>query len=264
MHTIRSYSLLAAFASALALLAGCGGEPAPDILEKAGAAAATGQWEHAEMLADRATSNKEMRPDALVLLALANHYQDDVLDALESIERAAELAPASFAAQYFHGWLLCQNKRWADALPPLKRALELDPSNPNVLVLLAKCCLEQNLLQGTSYLQALRRFEQHRESAALYNSIGMLWMGRPDYDMAKNYFMKALEKDPKNAVVLQNLAVLHDVYLNDEATALEFYKFCLRESQLNKDDVRARTVVERLRQLARRRSGAAAGGGRDS
>ena len=243
-------------------LAGCSGAPSADILQKAKAAAAAGQWEHAEILAEKAADQKDMEVDATILRALSQHYQDKTVAALDTIEKAVELDPGSFAAQYFHGWLLCQEKRWADALLPLKRALKLDTSNANVLVLLAKCSLHQNLIQGTSYLQALRRFDEYRDSAELYNTIALLWLGRPDYDMAKSYFLKALEKDPHNTVVLQNLAVLHDTYLNDETAALKYYKSCLRESQLAKDEVRAKAVVERLRQLARRRS--AASGGRDS
>jgi tetratricopeptide (TPR) repeat protein len=242
-------------------LAGCTGEPSADILQKAEDAAAAGQWEHAQILAEKAAERNDLELPATILVALCQHYQDNTVEALDTIEKATNLDPASFAAQFFHGWMLCEEERWADALLPLKRALKLDPSNANVLVLLAKCSLQQNLIQGTSYLQALRRFDEYRDSAELYNAIALLWLGRPDYDMAKSYFLKALEKDPHNAVVLQNLAVLHDTYLNDETNALKHYKSCLRESQLAKDEVRAKAVVERLRQLAQRRS--TASGGRD-
>jgi tetratricopeptide (TPR) repeat protein len=238
------------------LFAGCNGRPTGEMLKRAEQAAMAEQWKHAEVFAEKAAEYAEARSQALVLLALAKYHEDNMLEGIETAEDAAEKFPNMFAAQYFYGWLLCQNEQWADALPPLRRAHELNPSDVNTLVLLAKCCIKQNLIQGVNYLQALARRNGFKDSATVYNGIAMLWLGRPNYIAAQRFFLKAHALDPENVVVLQNLAVLHDVYLNDEANALKYYRMCLRQSQLVRDEERVKAVVERLRQLSRRRSGA--------
>jgi tetratricopeptide (TPR) repeat protein len=136
-------------------------------------------------------------------------------------------APTDFSAQYFYGCLLADNEDYANALPPLREAYRLNADCEPLLVLLARCCIEQNLPEGVKYLQILRKYPDMQagpNSIALANNLGCLLTNTGNYDRATNAFNEAWAKDPQDFVPPQNLAVLYDQYRKDPRKALSYYR----------------------------------------
>jgi tetratricopeptide (TPR) repeat protein len=237
--------------AALLLLTGCAARDPEALLQEAASAASASQWALAVDLTDQALDSAPHSIPARILNGLALHQLRQTDDALEALERAATEAPDHFGAQYFHGWALCEAGRYADALRPLERAYALRAEHPDLLILLSRCCLEQNLRKGIVYLQALREHRAYEDSPEVYNALAMLWLGQGEPDKAREYLLLAETKAPGKPVLLQNLAVLYDQYLNDPERALRYYRYCLSESQKIGDRQREARALRRLKALSR-------------
>lgn len=246
-----------ALLSAVLALAGCRPVEVGVLYAEATAAAEAGEFSTAIDLTRRCLDAK---PDAVNVLILHGfcsymtaHSEKDRYRALGYLRRAADLAPESFLAQYFYGWLLCEDGQFSPAMEPLERAYELKEGYtefvPDLLVLLGRCCVENNLPKGRSYLQALRRYRAFADSPEVYNALGNLARKQGEYADALMWFAEALDKDPGNAVVLQNMAVLYDVYLGQPDRARQFYVRSLAARQQIRDITNQAEIRERLKQL---------------
>ena len=255
------------FATALMVsLCGCGRVDVDTRLREAAAAASKGYWQLAVEMTEECAAEAPNNLTAAVLhgLCLLEVRQED--EALDVLSHATELAPDEFLPHYFYGWALTRTGAYGDALEPLRRAYELRRAYPDVipdvLILLSRCCLEQRLAKGMGYLQALRMYRAYRQSPEVYNSLGLLWTYELEYENARENFLKALERAPENAVVLQNMAVLHDAYLDEPDSARRYYMYSLKARQVAGDSGRQTKIRRRLRQLARQtRDADTAGGG---
>ncbi len=234
-------------------LSGCAGKNPDVLMRDATAAAAAGKWNRALELSEEALAQNSTHLTALVLKGISQHALGQSKDAVKTLAKAAQQAPDNFSAQYFHGWILCENQQYGEALTPLKRAYAVRKNHPDLLVLLARACLKQNLKEGINYLQALRRHRHYLDAPDVYNGLGILWFGQQDYESARRYFLQAYQRDPKSPVVLQNLAVLHDQYLNRPEQAMLFYQKCLAASLGAGDRTRADRIRNRILELARER-----------
>lgn len=220
-------------------------------LQEAVAAAQTGNWTLGYEITEKCLKKEPANVSAMVLNGICLHYVDRDADAATILEQAATGAPENFEAQYFYGWVLASQQRYADALVPLRRAYQLKPDHEQLLVLLSRCCVEQNLAEGVQYLKALRRFPQWEKSAELYNALGMLWLNQGQYNAAKNFFLLAWQRDNANLSVPQNLAVLHDQFMKKPADALRYYRFCLVANQKGGSQFRAAQINDRILELAK-------------
>jgi len=248
---------LAAVAALLALISGCARVDVDSLLGQATAAAAAGKWREALELAEQCASSDPENLTAVILhgrCLLALRRLDEARDVLEA---AAKAAPDDFLSQFYFGWVLCECGRYGDALGPLKKAHSLSDGHPevlpDVLILLSRCCLEQNLDEGITHLLALRRYRAFNRQPEVYNSLGILYRNKGEHENARQSFLMAHEKDEHNPVVLQNLAVLHDQYLDNPKEAMRYYRYALKASQLADDGERQARVQNRLRQMARAR-----------
>ena len=264
--TMRMRALTACLLAGLLFVThGCQ-RPDPGLLySEAVTAAATGNWRAALDLLERC---QDVAPDDVsvkVLHGFCLFEMRRTADSLDVLEQAATAAPGDFNAQFFYGWILSECGRYGDAIGPLMQAYDQRRDHqavlPDVLVLLSRCCLEQNLVEGTGYLQALRRYRAFDRAPEVYNALGIMYLRQGDYDNACASLLTALEKDDGNAVVLQNLAVLHDQYLQKPKEAMRYYRDSLQACQLINDSTRQAAVRNRLRQLAQQRLKPTDGGG---
>lgn len=245
----RSVLLLAVIVVAALAPQGCGNRDTGTLYREAMDAAANAQWTQARSLTGKILAVEDENLEARILHGLSLYELQEVEEAVTMLGQAAQSAPNSFVAQYFYGWALFETSAYADALRPLKKAYEIRKDHPDLLILLATCCLEQNLQEGLRYLQALRRFKPYRDDAKVYNDMALLWLGKPDRERAKELLLRAHAKDPDNPVILQNLAVLHDQYLRDYPQAVRYYRLCLRASRRRRDNTREAKVSQRLREI---------------
>lgn len=263
MRKTRTLTRAAALAATLLALAatGCRRIDANAALGEAVEHAVAGRWSETLALTERVVDRTPRNVDALVLHGLAQHYAQRTHEAVYTLERATNLAPEQFFPNYFLGWVLCEAQRYADAMPPLRVAYRQYRDHPQVapdlFILLARCALEQNLPDGIGHLQALRRFRNFDRAPELHNALGMLWLAQGNYADARESFLEARKhggaaQGRVNAVVSQNLAVLHDYYLHQNDAAMRYYRESLWAAQgthdLGEQQVR---VTARLRELAR-------------
>jgi Flp pilus assembly protein TadD len=242
----------------VALLCGCSRVDADQAARQAAEAIAAGDFETGMDLAKQAVKVEPDNPEYGVLYGFALFEAGHEREARDQFAETAAAAPQSFVAQYFHGWVLWRLKAYGDAIGPLRNALYLkdgyEEQVPDALVLLARCCMKQNLEDGFRYLQALRVHRGYGQEPEVYNCLGMLYTAQGQHDRALANFQQALRLDPENPVILQNIAVLYDTYFRDPKQAMVYYRESLaqrierRDSSTNQAKIR-----DRLRQLARER-----------
>jgi tetratricopeptide (TPR) repeat protein len=224
------------------LVTACGGVRSVEKLHtEALQQAVAGEWKTLDL--------DEGHVDSLLLHGLALHLIGRTDDAIPPLARAAEIAPDRFSAQLFYGWILWEHGDSTDALLPLEKAVSLRPDDPNALVLASRCCLRANLDRGKQYLTSLRDtvpgFDTKPET---HNAIAYLWLfDQPQ--VARMHLLRALKNQPRHPVILQNLAVLYDQYLNDPAEAVRYYETCAAVARSRGDRERAERVEQRLQTL---------------
>ena len=247
--------------SALLLcLGGCSRVDANALLVEAGKAAAEGRFSDAIELTEQCLPHMPSNTDLLILRGYCLYQDQRGEEAVVFMERAAQVAADEFLPQYFHGWLLTQIGRHGDAVEPLENALVLlraDESEffreyePQVLVLLARCCLEKNLFsKGIRHLQTLRRFKHYGNGPELYNSLGVLWLKQQNYTNALDSFEEARSRS-QSPVICQNIAVLYDLHLQSPDKARDYYIYSLAAASKINDTSMVPDIHRRLKQLAR-------------
>lgn len=218
---------------------------------------AAGDFAKGVTLARQAFQAAPRNIDFGILYGYALLANDRPREAKTQLAQMAAAAPDHFLAQYFHGWILWRLGDYGDAIGPLKNALHLKSGYeeyvPDVLVLLARCCMKQNLPDGARYLQALRAHRSFGREPETHNCLGLLLVGQGQHDQARLRFEEALRLDPGNPVILQNLAVIHDIYLKDPRQAMTYYRESLARRIERRDPTNQAEIRERLRQLARER-----------
>ena len=257
MKQILQRHFLATGLAALVFLSGCRPVDVAAVYAEASAAAEAGEFTTAIDLTRRCLDAQPEAVRVLVLhgfcLYMTARSDRDRERALGCLHRAAGLAPDDFLAHYFYGWLLCENGQFGPAMEPLEQAYRLKEAYPeflpDLLVLLGRCCVENNLPKGRSYLQALRRYRSFADSPEVYNALGILSRKQGDYADALSWFEQALEKSRDHAVVLQNIAVLHDVYLGQPEEARRYYVRSLAARQRMRDSTNQAEIRKRLKQL---------------
>lgn len=253
MHGIPGFTRALAGTILLITISGCAPTDITQVLSDAQNAAREGAWEMAVNLTDKALTIRENDIEALVLKGICLQKCGRIDDALSVLERAALLAPKVYEAQLFYGWLLCDQGMYEKALGPLEKAWDLSPGQRDLLTLLARCCMEQNLERGLHYLQGLRRFPPLERGPEIYNDIGVLKLKLGEKLDGLSALMEARKRAPENPTVLQNLAVVYDHYLVAPDQALKFYRYCLTTSQKRGEHLRVRRITGRLRELAAER-----------
>jgi tetratricopeptide (TPR) repeat protein len=264
---------VALLVAGILVVGGCTGGPAfEDLYARATRAARDCNFDDAVSLTDRCLDQRTDDVKALILRGycryrlltpeqMHNAYSNSTV--LRDVQKAAELAPQDFMAQYFYGWMLFEAGNYGGALKPLERAYELKDQcrerEDALLAMLSMCCVNQGLARGRTYLQGLRRFSGFERSALVYNALGVLSARQQDCQGALGYFMEALRRDPKHAVVLTNLAVLYDERLQSPDEAVTYYRRAIAARQAMHDTTRVKEITERLKQLAAARRRPASG-----
>ena len=234
-------------AAVLLLAAGCMNVQAK--LKEAYAAASAANWQQGYDITEKVLKKEKGNVNALILNGLCRYELGRGDDAATTLEQAATLAPDNFEAQYFYGWVLSENGRFPDALAPLRKAFQLRPTHQDLLILLSRCCLEQNLVDGVRYLQALRRSPAMDKRPELYNAIGILWLNKGEFELAKKSFLEAWKRDNESQVIPANIAILYDQYLHNPTEALRHYRSSYAACLKSGDTLRATKIQERILQL---------------
>lgn len=236
-------AILAALATALAVAAGLTGCRPPDLsaeFQLAMTEAAAGNLESAFERSSRCLQAAPDDLDAVVLnnfcQFMLNNDKATTEKVLFSFERAIEQTPNRFDLRYFYGWMLYRNGKYPEALNALEKAYELLPNSAardnsatrgNLLFLMGRCCVFNNLPRGMRYLQAARAYTPFGEWPELYNSLAILSLYQQKWNQAVTWLENGLQKESAHPALLRNLAIVHDNYLNNRVKACHYYDLTL-------------------------------------
>lgn len=144
----------------------------------------------------------------------------NMVDIQAAIEKARN-EPDNFDAQIKAAEVYYQIQRFEGAVEFLQRANKLKPDDYDTIVNLANAYFDSNRYEDAekSYLAALAL---KPNEVAVRTDLGLTYVVRPqpDYEKAIKEFNTALEKDPKNAMALQNLTIAY-TKMGDAAKANE-------------------------------------------
>lgn len=195
-------------------------------------------------LAEGGTAAWKDAPRAYGTLALASRALGLADEAREAFEQAAALAPDDFTATFNLGAFLLETGDVQRALQTLRRAADLAPADPRALLLLGDWATRNGRwdLARRMYFEAQKRSER---CAAAFVGLGRLSQLADKPADAENYYMKALEIDPSSPSALYNLGVLFTA--SDDADKAAQGKNCLsRYRTLHAEAPRAAAAARRL------------------
>ncbi|MDM7921388.1 MAG: tetratricopeptide repeat protein [Pyrinomonadaceae bacterium] len=132
-----------------------------------------------------------------------------MVDIQAAIEKARN-EPDNFDAQIKAAEVYYQIQRFESAIEFLQRANKIKPNDFDTIVNLANAYFDSNRYDDAekTYIEALAI---KPDEVAVRTDLGLTYVVRqqPDYDKAIKEFSTALEKDPKNAMALQNLTIAY-------------------------------------------------------
>ena len=151
----------------------------------------------------------------VLLSTISNYVRTGQLErALEECKKLRSLAPQSASVRIEYAELLTRMERYTEALPELRRALELDPDNLRALSLLniTSFLLNDHNLKWSSFQTVIERarqsetnlkqfIEEYRQAsllngvAGLYYALACLQLEHQQPKPAERLFNQALESD---------------------------------------------------------------------
>ena len=255
---------LTALAAVLVVSASLTGCRPPDMTAEFQLALSEAAAGNLESALERSSRCLQAAPDDLDAVTLNNFCQFMLNNdkattekVLFSFERSIEQAPNRFDLRYFYGWMLYRNGKYPEALNALEKAYELLPNSVardnaatrgNLLFLMGRCCVFNNLPRGMRYLQAARVYEPFGEWPELYNSLAILSLHQQNWNQAVVWLETGLRKDPAHPALLRNLAIVYDNYLNDRVKASQCYDLALVAIGAS-DPAASAAITARLNQI---------------
>ncbi|MFZ2656468.1 MAG: tetratricopeptide repeat protein [Victivallales bacterium] len=229
-NAIKKYlSFAAVLLLIVVFMVACGGsikQTNEELLQSA-LAAATGSrtdWQKVRTLAFKAVKQKSEDANAHAMLAIALEQCGQPDNAVDEIRKAVELDPRNFMAQLTKGRILFERDRIGDCIAPLKEAYKLKPDNENVLLLLARSSAKlERYKEAMTYYATLARLPSYKDRPEPYNELAVLYVSQKDNVKASAFFNEAYKKAPTNYIVVLNIGIFCDVYLNNPAYAIKHY-----------------------------------------
>jgi len=194
-----------------------------ELLRDATAMGEKGNWREAIKLSRHAVRKNPKDANALVILALGLEQNGESASALDSLQLAVKMSPENFMAQFTLGRMLFQLGKYEECVAPLKNARDLDQDNVDTVILLAKTMEMLNLPECAEYYHILAMSKRFINKPEPFNELGVYYTKKNDYKRASSYFIKAYKMAPQNHIVVYNLAVFLDKYMNTPDKAKKFY-----------------------------------------
>lgn len=143
-------------------------------------------------------------------------------NALQACEIALRQHPNSIIVKIKKAQIYLAQLKMSKALHLLKQLEELEPSNPDVMMMLGTCHnLQGEHFKATEYFKLAEQHAFEERDELLYN-IGISFIQTGAYEDALEYLRKALEENPEHEPVLYDMAYCFEKVGNDEK-ALAFY-----------------------------------------
>ncbi len=155
---------------------------------------------------------------------IADQYIDksQFSNALQACEIALRQHPNSIIVKVKKAQIFLSQLKLQKAVHLLKQLEELEPSNPDVMMMLGTCHnLQGDHHQATEYFKKAEKSAVEDRDELLYN-IGISFIQTGAYEEALLYLKKALDENPEHDPVLYDLAFCFEK-VGDDAKAIEYY-----------------------------------------
>jgi len=135
---------------------------------------------------------------------LAYHARaiDQPEKAIEYYQAYLTMYPDSASAYNNLGRVYMQMERWQEAVPVLKRAIELDPDTMPTYYSLNEVYVDHLGELDAAIALSQQQITYNDQIEFPYSFMGWSFLGKGDYSAARNAFEKALALNPRNAVHL--------------------------------------------------------------
>jgi len=150
------------------------------------------------------------KSDEYRYLASLNFKQNKLEDAVKNYNMALELNPKNLKALIELGLINLKQNKIIESLEYFKKALEIDPNcniahNKLVEIYISQKNYEEALIHSHKELE----FAPTQYKGGCLNNIANILENLGKRDEAINYYKKAIEHDPTNVNIYDNLAILY-------------------------------------------------------
>jgi tetratricopeptide (TPR) repeat protein len=153
--------------------------------------------------------------DSEAIMALGNilrarkHYAECADVYSKNVAMIAKPEKPNWLVFYFRGICYERAKKWAQAEPDLKKALELFPDQPHVLNYLGYSWVDQGLNLDEGMRMIRRAVEQRPDDGYIVDSLGWAYFRIGNYEEASKHLERAVELKPDDPTINDHLG---DVY----------------------------------------------------
>jgi len=190
--------------------AGCSkDEPTKDeLVSRAEAAFAAGQWDKAEMDYRKVLSIAPEDPAALRQLGMIYVDQGQIVQAYSLLKKGAELQPDDPEIQLKLGAIFLSGRGYTQARDAASQILEKQPDNDQALLLLADASrTPDDIADARKRIQSLR--EKGQDRASYHLALASLDLRQYEQPRAENELKTAVNLDPKSIEAHAALASLY-------------------------------------------------------
>lgn len=143
-------------------------------------------------------------------------------NALQACEIALRQHPNSTIVKIKKAQIYLSQLKFPKAIHLLKELEQIEPSNPDVMMMLGTCHnMKNEHPQATEYFKKAEQYAFEDRDELLYN-IGISFIQTGAFDQALHYLKKALKENPEHEPVLYDLAFCYEKVGND-LKAIEYY-----------------------------------------
>ena len=131
----------------------------------------------------------------------------DILKSLKCIDNENNLENIK-GINLTAGQIFMQKQKLEQALPYIKKSVELDPSNTKSIRNLAQIYYDTGNMEKSieTYEDAINKETDRKVKADLYFNLGILYNRVDDFEEAEFYFMNALDENPDDVEAIMGMA----------------------------------------------------------
>ena len=187
---------------------------------------------------------KKDEAQSYTMLSTCNHLAGNTDKSEDYILKAAALSPNDANVNLTAGQIFMQKQDFEVALPYLKKAVELEPSNTRSIRNLAQIYYDMGQLEKSiqTYEVAIDKETDREVKADLYFNLGILYNKVGNLEEAEYHFTNALDENPDDVEAVMGMA---QVFENAEKwrKAEKFYRELIAIDPENPDHYRGMSRV---------------------
>ena len=182
------------------------------------------KWKESLEYAKEALNLDPNSSNAQVMYALALVGNDKGDQALKQLRTIVKDYPNNFLAQLSLGKILFDKKDYEGAYDNLTNAYKMQPDNIDVLILFSQCSAKLQAQNTDKLFLKLAKQKGFEDNPEIYNELGTYYANTRDISKAAQNLSKAYKLAPDNPVIVSNLGVFCDRFLNKPKKAKFFYR----------------------------------------